>query len=155
LATKPISKDKYVKPEDFYENHEDYAEYIDDAEEGEEREDDIGYLTRKLSDIFEPAGKDCLVYKGEEAMQAFKRKWVDGIHEKAQAITVESVQRSFLRTALIDYVNLTHLDTWDRVVIEEWAGKFAHPMSELVLYVAEHMKEGDKLYFGAVIDFGY
>ena len=155
LATKPISEDDYVSPEDFYDNHDAYADWVGDAEEGEEREECIGTLADKLKEIFTPVGGGVLVYNGKQAMKAFKQNWVDAIRQKASAITEENVTYHSPRSALRDIVDGTHLDLTERFVIEEWSGNYAEPLAELINYADEHMRKGSKLYIGAVIDFHY
>lgn len=153
LATKPISKDDHIKPDMFYDNHDSYADWIGDAEEGEEREECIRNLVKyDLKGMFELTADGCLVYLG---MDVFLQKWVDAIHEKAQAITVENVTNYTQRAALRDVLAGSHTDSTDRIVISEYSGNFAEPLADLIAFAKYNMKPGDKLYFGAVIDFHY
>ena len=152
LATKPIRKDNYVEPDDFYDNHDAYADWIGDEVEGEERKDAIGYLADSLKDVLTPVGRNTFVYKG---MGDYLKGWVDAIREKAQAITVDNVLCHSQRAALRDIVNGTQKDSTDRFVIEEYSGKFAEPMADLMAFLNYQMKPGDMLHVGAVIDFHY
>ena len=88
-------------------------------------------------------------------MDVFLQKWVDAIHEKAQAITVENVTNYTQRAALRDVLAGSHTDSTDRIVISEYSGNFAEPLADLIAFAKYNMKPGDKLYFGAVIDFHY
>lgn len=151
LATKPISEDDYVSPEDFCENHDAYADYLGDRVEGEEKEKAIGYLADVLKDRLTYTGNGIFVYKG---LGDYLQKWVDAIHEKAEAITVDNVLNYLPRAELRDILIGTHKDSVDRFVIEEYSGRFAQPMSDLIEFM-KSMKPGDLLYVGAVIDFHY
>lgn len=152
LSTQPIAERDYVTPEDYYDAHDAYADWIGDAEEGDTRKECIANLVKySLSGLFE--FKDgCLVYLGADV---FLKNWVDAIHEKAQAITVENVTFSGPRSALRDILLGSHTNGTDRVVLQEWTGICAEPVSELVGFAFHNMKPGDKLYIGAVIDFHY
>lgn len=153
LATKPIADDKKITPDEFYDNHDAYADWIGDEEEGEEREVCIRYLASELQGMFDLDEEEgVLVYKG---IGNYLQEWVDAIHEKAQAITVENVLNYLPRATLKDVLNGTHKDNTDRFVIEEYCGRCAEPMADLIEFVKDSMKPGDKLYFGAIIDFHY
>lgn len=153
LATRPIRERDYVTPNDFYEGHDAWADWIGYAEVGDDREECIANLVKyDLKGLFEQAKDGSIVYLGEGA---FLQKWVDAIHEKAQAITVDNVTDYMPRASLRDALSGLHTSATDRVVIEEYSGKFAEPMADLISFARHHMKPGDKLYFGGVIDFHY
>ena len=153
VGTKPIAECDYVAPEYFYENHDSYADWIGDAEVGEERNECIENLVHHgLKGLFELDKDGNIVYMGEGN---FLQQWVDAIHEKAQAITVENVTNFTQRAALRDILDGSHTDSIDRVVIEEWSGNFAEPIADLITFAKYNMKPGDVLHFGAVIDFHY
>ena len=152
LATKPIEENKAITPEEFYDNHDAYADWVGDEMEGADREECIGYLADTMKDLLTPVGGGVFAYKG---MGEYLQGWVDAIHEKAQAITVENVMNYSPRAALKDIVNGTQKDSVDRFVIEEYSGRFAEPMAELVSFLNYQMKPGDLLYVGAIIDFHY
>ena len=154
ISMKPIKRDDYVEPDDFYDNHDSYADWVGDEVEGKERRECIKYLAKDLREIFDLNG-DTLVYKGKTALRAFKQKWADAIKEKAQEITVDNVVRHTPRTTVRDFVNCTHRDSADRFCIKDWSGTFAEPMAELISYIHEYLRKGQRLYIGAVIDFHY
>ena len=155
IGKRPISKDDYVTSEDFYDNHDSYADWVGNEMEDEERGECIANLVKyDLHELFDLDG-DTLVYRGKPALKAFKQKWVDAIKEKAGAVTVDNVVQHTPRVTLCDILNGTHKDCADRFCIEEWSGRFAEPMAELIAFVSGNLRKGQRLYIGAVVDFHY
>lgn len=153
ISNKPISKDDYTSPETYYDNSGDFADYIGDEIEGEEREDCVGYLAHDLRGVFTAAGRDCLVYLGRDALQAFLQEWADDIKAKAAELTADNIlvkQRLYNIRAT---TKETHRRTDYRVHIEEWNG-CAGPFGDIIEW-ASQLKEGDHIYVGAVIDYHY
>ena len=157
ISRKRIAKGDYASPSDFYDNSSDFADYIgDEIEDEDDRKDDISHLADVLSDLFDLSddGKT-LVYKGEEAMKAFKQEWADAIRQAAQEITADNVLESQPRWRVQSICTETHLRTSLRVSIEEWNG-YAGPMDDLVEWMDfSKFKAGKKVYIGAVIDYHY
>lgn len=157
ISSKRIAKGDYASPSNFYENSSDFADYIgDEIEDEDDRKEDIRHLADTLSDLFDLSedGK-ALVYKGEEAMNAFKQKWADAIRKAAQEITAENVLESSPRWQVRSICEETHLQTSRRVSIEEWNG-YAGPMEDLVGWVAfSKFKAGKKIYVGSIIDYHF
>ena len=156
IAKHPIGRDKYSESGDFYDNGHDFADYIGDEREGDDRKEDIEALADTVSDLFTlDKEHDALVYRGEDAMMAFRKAWADAIHKQAAEITADNVLDGTLRYHVRATCNETHLRTPRRVCIEDWNG-YAGPMDDLVEYTAyEKLKAGDRLYIGAVIDYHY
>lgn len=153
LASKPIRKDGYITPEDFYDNHDAYADWIGDEVEEEERKECIGYLASALQGLCElDKSGTAFVYRG--GLERYLQEWVDAIHEKAQAITAANVLYHTPRATLRDIVSGTHKDTADRFVIKEYSGDYAEPMSSLIEFLHQ-LKPGDMLYIGGIVDFHY
>ena len=154
VSNKRIDKDDYVEPDNFYENSGDFADYIGNEQEGGDRKEDIGYLADTLRDLFtlDTTG-EALVYRGEEAMKAFKEAWAVCLREEAGKVTAENVLEWQPRYDVRRTCEETHLRTSYRFYIEEENG-FAGPCDDLIEYAAS-MKQGDKLYIGAVIDYHY
>ena len=141
---------------DFYDNSSDFADYIGDEIDGSDRRENIGYLADTLSDIFDFDKRSCvLVYKGEEAMKNFKVEWVAAIREKAEVLTADNILDWHKRYQLEKLCCKTHLDICYRFCIVDWCGGVAEPMEDLIGFVAQKMKKGDKLYVGAVIDYHF
>lgn len=148
VGLNPISKEDWSSPEDFYENSGDFADYIGDRYEGNDREDYIKGLAGALSDIFYLDG-DSLVFKG---IGNFIKEWHGYIKELASKLgtTYDDMALWHIRKA----TERTHKDVYSRFVIEDW-NSYAEPYAELVEYVVNHMKKGDRLYIGAVIDYHF
>lgn len=151
ISSKPIDRDDYKCPDDYYDNSSEFADYIGDEMKGERREECIGYLALNLSDLFSYDG-EAFVYKGNDAMHAFNKKWIDAIKESAGDLTDENLLFNLYR--LRKLTKSTHKESSFRFDIEEWNG-WAGPMYDIVDYAASRLKEGDRIYVGAVIDYHY
>lgn len=147
VSLEPISEDEYASPSDFYDNSSDFADYIGDEVEGDERKDSIDYLAEELSDVFDlDADNDALVFKG---LDKFKQQWMSAIREKAAAVTEENILEWRPRYMLEQVCRETHIESSRRFSINVGV---AYPMSDLIELVAS-MKPGQRLYIGAVIDY--
>lgn len=153
VSIQPIEADDYATSSDFYENSDSFAEYIGDEQEGDDRKEDIRYLADELKDLFTlDEDGETLTYKGEVAMMAFKQAWSDRLQEEAANVTAENVLEWEPRYDVRRTCEETHLRTSYRFYIDGWID-YAGSCDDLIEYVAEEMKEGDKLYIGAVIDY--
>ena len=156
VSLQPVKKEDYAVSSDFYDNSSDFADYIGDELDGTERMENIGYLAEVLSDIFDFNKRSrVLVYKGEEAMKKFKEAWAAAIREKAEVLTADTILDWYKRYQVEKLCRKTHLDTCYRFCIVDWCDGVAEPMEDLISFVAERMKQGDKLYVGAVIDYHF
>lgn len=154
VSIQPIEVDDYAVSSDFYDNSGDFADYIGDEQEGGDRKEDIGHLADMLKDLFTlDEDGETLTYKGETAMMAFKQTWADRLHEESAKVTAENILDWYSRYKVCATSKETHLHTDYRFKIENWNGDFADTPAELISYAADKMKEGDKLYIGAVIDY--
>lgn len=153
ISKSPIDKEDYASPCYYYDNSDEFADYIGDEEEGEFREDCIKYLAKWLSDLFSYDGK-AFVYKGKDALQEFKRKWAEAIKDLASGLTADNILSDGNINKLKALARETHLDTSFRFDIEEWNG-WAGPMHDLIDYAEYNLKSGDRIYIGAVIDYHY
>lgn len=156
MSIRPIEQDDYASPSDFYENSGDFADYIGDEVEGEERKEDIRHLAEALGDLFTlDEDGETLTYQGDYEMQVFMNEWANAIVRAASAVKGENVldwqPRYDVRATCKD----THLRTSYRFKIEDWNGDYADEPAELTSYIADKMKQGDKLYIGAIIDYHY
>lgn len=154
ISNAPIDKDDYSSPECYYDNSE-FADYIGEPMKGETREDCIKYLAESLSDLFsydKEAG--AFVYKGKDALHEFKRKWLEAIREITDKLTADNLMEEHNVYRLRRLTLQTHLDSSFRFDINEWNG-WAGPMEDLVEYAGYQLKEGDRIYVGAVIDYHY
>ena len=152
ISNAPIDVDDYSSPECYYDNSE-FADYIGEPIKGETREECIKYLAESLSDIFSYDGK-ALVYKGNDALHEFKRKWLEAIREITDKLTAGNLMEEHNVYRLRRLTLQTHLDSSFRFDINEWNG-WAGPMEDLVEYAGYQLKEGDRIYVGAVIDYHY
>lgn len=153
ISTSPIDKEDYASPCRYYDNSQEFADYIGDEEEGERREDYIKYLAELLSDLFSYDGK-AFVYKGKTALRKFKRKWALAIRDFASKLTANNILSDCNLYHLRSLAKDTHLDTSFRFDIEEWNG-WAGPMYDLIDYAEYNLKSGDRIYIGAVIDYHF
>lgn len=154
ISNAPIDKDDYSSPECYYDNSE-FADYIGEPVKGETREDCIKYLAESISDLFsydKEAG--AFVYKGKDALHEFKRKWLEAIREITDKLTADNLMEEHNVYRLRRLTLQTHLDSSFRFDINEWNG-WAGPMEDLVEYAGYQLKEGDRIYVGAVIDYHY
>lgn len=154
ISRNPVDRDDYVEPDNFYDNHDSYADYIGNKVEGDKRKECLEYLAKDLQEIFDLDG-ETLVFKGKPALKAFKQKWVDAIQKQAQEVTVENVARHTPRLAICNFAEDTHKAVSDRFCIEEWSGMYAEPTAELIDFVGRNLRKGQRLYIGAIIDFHY
>lgn len=91
---------------------------------------------------------------GDDGMQVFKNEWANAIVRAASAIKPENILEWQPRYDVRRICEDTHLRTSYRFYI--WGcNDYAAPCSELIEYIADKMKQGDKLYIGAVIDYHY
>lgn len=150
LSTRPINKNNHLLPAELYENSESFADYIGDRLINKERENAIEAMVNTLSEVFDYDGKN-LIYKG---CDKFMQDWMNDIKNKAKSLDWSS------NTFFTDIYRLgrllheTHRESASRFYIEEWNG-WAGPASDLIDFVSKHLKIGDKLYIGAVIDYHF
>lgn len=153
VSIQPIEVDDYAVSSDFYDNSGDFADRIGDEQEGGDRKNDIGRLADTLKDLFTlDEDGETLTYKGEAAMAAFKQAWADHLREEAAKVTADNILEWQPRYEVRRNCEETHLHTDYRFKIENWED-YAGPCNDLIEYVADKMKEGEKLYIGAVIDY--
>jgi hypothetical protein len=155
ISDKPITPDEYRTPEDFYENSDDFADYIgDEITDEEERKECIGYLADTIEDVFTHEGDGVFVYKGDEALRKFKQEWLAEIQTQTARLTADNMQNEQNLYRLSAATERTHLNCNYRIKIEEWNG-YAGPISDLFEWAESKLKEGDRIYVGAVIDYHY
>lgn len=154
VGTKPISKDDYASPSDFYDNSSDFADYIGEPIDDNEREEYVGYLAHALRGVFKPAGRDCLVYLGDDALNAFLQEWADDIRRQANELTAENIMKDVRLYNIRATTKETHRLEDFRIHIEEWNG-WAGPFGDIIEFANNQLKEGDKIYVGAIIDYHF
>lgn len=154
ISSKPISKDEYTSPETYYDNSGDFADYIgDEVKDEEDRDDYIGYFADVVKDVFTPVGRGVLAYKGEDAMRQFKQKWAAEIKRLSDELTADNMLCEQRLYRISKATAETHIHTSYRVDIEDWCGGCAYPIGELIEWAACQLKEGDRIYIGAIIDY--
>ena len=155
ISNKPIDKEDYQSPETYYDNSGDFSDYIGDEITGEDRKDALGYLADLLKDVFRQVRPGIYAYKGEEAMQAFKQAWADELRRMAGLLTPDNLFKDQNLYKIRKVTEETHLGTRYRVDIADWAEGVAYPFGELFEYAASQLKQGDRIYVGAIIDYHY
>lgn len=155
ISNKPIDKENYASPMDYYDNSGDFADYIGDRYNDEDRKEAIGYLADLLKDVFEHKGGGEFRYKGKEAMEKFKQAWADELRRKVRLLTPENLFKDQNLYLICATCKETHLRSSYRVDIADWAEGVAYPFGELFEYAASRLKKGDRIYVGAVVDYHY
>ena len=155
IANKHIDKEDYQSPDAYYDNSGDFADYIGDEITGEDRKESLSHLTELLKDVFRQVRPGVYAYKGEEAMQTFKQAWADGIKSMADSLTADNLFKSQRLFNIRQVTEETHLCTSYRVDIADWADGVAYPFGEIFEYAASQLKQGDRIYVGAIIDYHY
>lgn len=155
ISSTPISEEDYRSPDDYYDNSDDFADYIGNSCEGNGREECIENFASIIEDVFTYKGGGVFEYNGPEALRKFKQAWADAIKEHVNTLTADNMlceQRLF---RLAQLTETTHLGASSRVDIENWTGGVAYPLSELYEWADYQLKKGDCIYIGAVIDYHY
>ena len=155
ISNKPISKEDYADPETYYENSDDFADYIGDEVDEEDREDYYDYMAKNLAGVFTHEGNGVYVYQGAEALQVFKQEWADYIKEFANDLTADNLFKNQRLYMIRKITEETHIGTSYRVDIAHWAEGVAYPFGELFEYAGRCLKKGDRIYVGAIIDYHY
>lgn len=155
ISSRPISKDDYASPSRYYENSNDFADYIGDEVADEDRENEIGWFANVVKDVFTAVGDGVLAYKGKKALQAFKQKWADGIKAVTNELTVDNLFMSTSLYRIGEMTTRTHMMSDYRVDIGDWCSGAAYPLGELFEYADSQLKEGDYIYIGAIIDYHF
>lgn len=153
ISNKPIDKEDYKSPSTYWDNSGDFADYIGDEYEDEDRDEAIGYLADLLEDVFEHQGGGEFRYKGEEAMRKFKQAWADELRWQAGLLTPENLFKNQNLYKIRATTKETHLRSSCCVDIAGWAEGVAYPFGELFEYAASQLKAGDRIYVGAIIDY--
>lgn len=149
MSLKPIEKDDYVSPGHFYDKVYEFADYIGKAYDEQARKESILGLSEKLHEIFDLDG-EALVYKG---MGSFVKDWYSCIQRKANELNADKMDMLKLYH-LYRLLERTHIDIYSRFYIEDLS-EYAKPLPELINFIKNNMKSGDRLYIGAVIDYHF
>ena len=155
ISTSPISKDDYRAPSAYYDNSGDFADYIGEEVNEEDRKVCINSFAEDIADVFEPVGNGVFRYKGKDALHAFKQKWADYIKKLADELTADNILKHHRLFRLCNATKETHIDTAYRVDIDEWTGAVSYPIGELFEFADSELTDGANIYIGAVIDYHY
>ena len=150
IGLKPMNVDDYVHPDEFYENSNDFADYIGDEYPEKERLEASEYLAESLPELFDYVGDGILRYNG---VGTFLQDWADKIHGLAGEINADNIIKYPHRVRLSLLTEDTHKKINSRFYIEDWNG-YAGPASDLIEFLAKQ-KEGTLIYVGNVIDFHF
>ncbi len=139
----------------YYDNSSDFADYIGDEKEGDERDEAIEGFGRIISPVFEAKGDGVFAYKGKEALRKFKQAWRDELVRHAVALTADNLFHDMNLFRLGQLAKKTHLDVSSRVDIGDWADGVAYPFGGLFEWAENRLKKGDCIYVGAVVDYHF
>lgn len=159
VGLKPIVSDEFITPDYFYDELHTFADFIDDEVEGDERKKEIRLLAKELSCVFDfDEENECLIRKGNADFEKFSHDWIAEIRDVANRIDDNSNTLcdawSFGTYRLKKLLDNTHIGSYCRFYIDDYV-EYAASVKELVGYGKQVMKEGEKLYFGAVIKFHF
>lgn len=149
ISDKPISEGNFLYPEYFYEDANDFADYIGDEYEDEARTEKIQLFAEHYKDLFDLDG-EVLVFKG---LGSFLQDWAEALKEAANKLNGDNILKELNLYRLERMTQTTHTDNDARFFIEDWncyAGDFGDFISWL-----SHLDVGTCLYIGAVIDFHF
>lgn len=130
-----------------YNEISDFADYTADIDEGEE-EDELNDLARLLTGVFRHEGRT-LIYEGAET---FIREWHNKIREQAMTMTVEDFKDWRTLFDLRQITDETHLRTPVRFYGYD-GDDLPYPMGDFITHAFVHLKPGDKLYVGGILDY--
>lgn len=149
-----ICPDEYTSPDMYYDNSGDFADYIGDKIEGEDRKDVIENFGNIVSPVFEKTEAEGVFrYMGKDAMREFKQAWCDELKRKAAELTPDNMFKDMRLFRLAQLTEKTYLDASSRVDID--GEGVAYPLGELFEWADHVLNEGDCIYIGAVIDYHF
>lgn len=155
VSEAPIDNDDYKCSLDYYDNHQEFADWIgDEVKDEEERKKYIEWLVKELDGTFSMGENDTLVFNGKKPLNKFLEAWANKLQELAKSITKDTITSSPALSDLRNVVSGTHKNSDYRFDIESWTG-YAAPLCEFIDFIANRLKKGDKVYIGAIIDFHY
>jgi hypothetical protein len=149
IGLKPFKPEDYACPEWFYEDSDDFADYIGNEITGDARLQDIKCLQSGFEEIFDLDG-ETLVFKG---FGNFIQEWNDYIKSLTEQIKDDKYDQ-FLMWKISNATKETHLETASRFYIEDWNGR-PEAAEDLIDFLQHQVKPGDKIYIGAVIDYHF
>ena len=149
ISRNPIDIEEWVSPSNFYENSSDFADYIGEEMDDEEREEVILWMVSDFGGIF-TLEDDHLVFNG---LGEFTKEWYEYIRECVAQLKDGEVDDMKLYK-INKAVERTHLGIHSRFYIENWNG-YAAPVEDFIAYLQKQMKVGDRLYIGSVIDYHF
>lgn len=149
LSNKPISEENILGSGYFYDNSSDFADYIGDEYEGEDRAVKIRWLAEEFPEIFDIDG-EVLIYKG---LGNFLKEWAEKIQEIANGLTEGNILKGMNLYRMKSITERTHHSINSRFFIEDWNG-YAGDCADLISWLAT-LDVGTRIYVGAVIDYHF
>jgi len=149
LSDRPISEGNILCSGYFYDNSSDFADYIGDEYEGEDRAVKIKWLAEEFPDIFDIDG-EVLIYKG---LGNFLKEWVEKIQEIANGLTEGNILNDMNLYRMKSITERTHHSLNSRFFIEDWNG-YAGDCADFISWLAT-LGVGTRIYVGAVIDYHF
>lgn len=155
IGNKPIDTDDYKCPDDYYDHHEPWADYIgDEVEDEDDRHTYIENVAALLEGVFTLNEDYSLTYMGKDALRGFLGKWADRLRELTAGLTADNILKDQRLWEVRHTCTDTHEETSYRFDIEDWNG-WAAPFEDLIDYANSQLKKGDRIYVGAIIDYHY
>jgi len=154
LSKIPVKQDEYISA-DKISNVDDFfswADYIGDEREGDIRKECIVSLAKRTNGVFSLNDDYSLTYNGEEALRAFLTEWAENLRELTAKLNADNILTEMNLYKIKDRCDRTHVEDWCRYYIEEWNG-YAAPFCDVFGWARCCLKEGDRVYIGAVYDF--
>lgn len=150
MSATPIDKDGLLRPADLDDNSSDFADYIGDELHGEERTEQIEWLTESMQGVLSYIGDGKLRYNG---LGTFLEDWAAEVKWQAREINGGNILMDLRRYSMSTLMDKTHRDMDCRFYTENWSG-CAEPLGDFIAYLST-LKEGTTLYVGSVIDFHF
>lgn len=153
VATEKISEENFISERTFFDGDYSFLDWCADIPK-DEQEEVINQLLEDLlpkgmfsRDMTEPR---TIIYHG--GADIWRQKWVERIHEKANAITTENIMR-WNGTAYHLELELTNpLDIGSRFVTTAFESSDAVKSGEFMQMVCS-LQPNTKLYIGGIVDF--
>ena len=154
IGLKPFDKEDWREPDYYYENSDDFADYIGDRVDNEQdREEEIVSLANVIKDVFAYAGNGMFVYMGKAALNDFKEKWDAAIKQAVNELNPDNMTKEMRLFRLRCLTEETHLESSFRVDIDD--NGYANAIADLFVWAESNLTLGDKFYVGAVIDYHF
>lgn len=149
-----ISEENILYSGYFYDNSNDFADYIGGEYKGENRTLKIKWLAEEFPEMFEykqdENDSEVLIFKG---LGNFLKEWTDKIQEIAKGLTEENIFKGVNLYRMKRICERTHHNINSRFFIEDW-NNCAGDCADFISWLAT-LEVGTRIYVGAVIDYHF